>query len=320
MSTINKPLILEDDGIWGQLANGSLINAGGTTHGSFTVGGRGLLFDDGQSTAGTGIGAITLQTVYDNTPEVGGTVSIKLVTGKDFTIIDDTDNSIFFKVDAETGRVTITGDLEVHGNSSVIDTVIQDSDHWLISPKLGTTTALKIEPDLGVTPSVDLVSVRRTFGTAPVFRIDSLGNLIASQNLTVTGLINTVDILALKTDFNHHLNGDVGFRHQANKVDIQTISTLPNAHNVQEALEQINIKIDTGGGPTGSVRGYEFTQATVSSVWNIVHNLSSFRAQTTIYDMDWEVVIPNTIKIIDNNNIQVTFATAIAGKAMIFVF
>jgi hypothetical protein len=319
MSTINKPLILEDDGIWGQLGNGALINAGGTTNPTFTVGGRGLLFDDGQSTSGTA-GAITLQTVYDNTPELGGTVSIKLVAGKDFTIIDDTDNSIFFKVDAETGRVTITGDLEVHGNSSVIDTVIQDSDHWLISPKLGTTTALKIEPDLGVTPSVDLVSIRKTFGTAPVFRVDSLGNLIASQNLTVAGLINTVNVLQLKNDFNSHLAGNVGYRHLANKVDIQTIATLPNANNVQEALEQLNIKIDTGGGPAGSVRGFEFTQATISSVWNIAHNLASSRAQITIYDADWEVVIPNTIKIMDSNNIQVTFATSIAGKAMIFVF
>jgi hypothetical protein len=50
MATTNKPIILDEDGILGQLPDGELINAGGTSHHRWIVGGRGLLFDDGTST------------------------------------------------------------------------------------------------------------------------------------------------------------------------------------------------------------------------------------------------------------------------------
>lgn len=323
MSTINKPLILENDGIWGQLANGAFINAGGTTHGTFTVGGRGLLFDDGQSTS-TGTGAITLQSVYDNTPDVGGAASIKLTTGKDLTVIDDTNNSIYFKIDSETGKVTITGDLEVLGGSSVINSVIQDSDHWLISPRAGNTISLKIEPDFGVIPIVDIVSIRKTFGTAPVFRIDADGNAtigssLLPQNLTVNGLINNINLQDVKNDIDFHLASVPAYKHTASNINITTIAAIPAATNVQEALEQINTRI-TNGGATSGARGYEHNQPAVATVWTITHNLASLRAQTTVYDTDWEVVIPNSIKVIDNNTIRVSFNTGLAGKAMIFAF
>jgi hypothetical protein len=52
MTTTKKPLILETDGVIEQLPNGGIINAGGTSWNTFTVGGRGLLFDDGSSTSG----------------------------------------------------------------------------------------------------------------------------------------------------------------------------------------------------------------------------------------------------------------------------
>ena len=199
-----KPVLLETDGVFGQLPNGGIINAGGTSHPTYTVNGKGVLFDDGTSTGTAGPGAaypgVTLQLVYNNTPAVGGVAAIKLAAGKDFVIADSAADNHYLRVDAISGKVTIIGDLEVLGDSAVINTVIQDSDHWLISPRLGNTTALKIEPDLGVIPIVDLVNVRRTYGTAPVFRIDANGNLIATQNLTVGGLINGVNIAQLKID------------------------------------------------------------------------------------------------------------------------
>jgi len=315
-----KPVLLETDGVFGQLPNGGIINAGGTSNPTFTVNGRGLLFDDGTST-GVGNSSITLQTVYDNSPAVAGATKIKLTTGKDFVIADDTDDGLYLKVDSETGKVTITGDLEVLGNSSVINTVIQDSDHWLISPKLGSTSALKIEPDLGVVPIVDLVSVRRTFGSAPVFRIDSAGNLIGTQNLTIGGLINGVNVVQVKNDLNHHLAGDAGYRHLAADVDILPIATLPGAVNDQQALEQINTKADHGGGGgSGSVFGYEHIQTVADLTWIVQHNRGTFRSQVTIYDTNWEQILPESVKVIDNNTILVSFVSAVAGRAMVVLF
>jgi hypothetical protein len=317
MSDTNKPLILDTDGIYSQLPDGAIINTGGTSNLTFTVGGRGLLFDDGSSSAGGG-STLTLQAIYNNTPPSNGTAGIFLTLGKDFVISDIANDGHFLRIDALTGKVTITGDLEVQGTSSTIDTVIQDSDHWQISPKLGTTTALKIEPDFGVIPVVDLVSVRRTYGTAPVFRIDSSGNLFATQNLTVGGLINGVDIAELRSEMTAHENG-TAFRHPASDIDITPITTLPGAVNVQQALEAINVKADMGGAG-GTVRGYAYTQLVVDTIWTVVHHLNSVNINTTIYDTNQEVIIPEKIKIIDSNTILISFLMPISGKAMILAF
>ncbi len=324
MSTIKRPILLEIDGVLGRLQDGDIINAGGVENssGTFTVNGVGLLFDDGTSSApGGGSGNITLQKIYDLSPAVGGAAKIQLSTGKDFAIIDDTDSSVYFRIDSETGKVTITGDLEVLGESTIINTIIQDSDHWLISPKSGTTTALRIEPDIGVVPIVDVVTIRNIFGGAPVFRIDKDGNVILSQNLTVAGTINGVNVVQLKSDLDAHLAGDPGYRHLAADVDILPIATLPGAQNVQQALEMINQKADFGsGGNTGDSYGYEHVQAVANTSWFIGHNGMTMRCQVTVYDDDWEQIIPDKVKIVDANNILVTFSSPITGRAMVIMF
>jgi hypothetical protein len=315
-----RPIVLELDGVFGRMLNGSIINAGGTSHDTWTVDGRGLLFDDGTSTAPGGSSGLSLQRIYDLTTAVGGEAVIKMTLGKDFVIKDDTDDSVFFKVDAETGKVTITGDLEILGSSTIIESVIQDSDHWMISPKSGAQTALRIEPDIGVTPLVDLVTIRRTFGSQPVFRIDSNGNLISTQNFTLGGLLNGVDIVQLKDNFDAHLAGEAPLRHIAADVDILPIVSLPGASNVQEALEMINSKADTVTGGIRDVSGYEHIQLTPGISWIISHPLSSMRAQVTIYDTAWEQILPENVKILDASTILITFTTAAAGRAMILAF
>ena len=84
-----KPVLLESDGVFGQLPNGGIINAGGTSNHTFTVDGRGLLFDDGTSTGTGGSGSfanVTLQLAYNNSPNTGGVAGIQLAPGKDFVI------------------------------------------------------------------------------------------------------------------------------------------------------------------------------------------------------------------------------------------
>lgn len=316
----NKPIVLEVDGVFGQLPDGAIINAGGTSWPTWTVGGKGLLFDDGTSTApggGSG-GAFDLQHAYNNSVNgPAGEAKIKLTTGKDLLIADDSDDSIFFRIDSETGKVTITGDLEVLGSSTVIESTVQDSDHWLISPKSGTTTALKIEPDFGVVPVVDLVSIRKQWGEFPVFRITSGGNVIISSSLTV-GPINGIDLNQFNDQFIRHVTGS-DLRHMADQIDITPISGM-SATNVQQALEEIKTTIGSGGGGTGNVNGYEHIQTVASQTWTVAHGGNTFRIQVTVYDTDWEMLIPNSVKVIDNNTAIITFASPIAGRAMVLMF
>lgn len=244
----HPPLVLSTDGVIRELANGEIINSAGTSQAYWTVGGKGLLFDDGTSTSpcadGSTLSGLDLQTAYNNSANTGGTAKIKLQTGKDFSIYDDTDDGLFFRIDSETGKVTISGDLEVRGSSTTINTIVQDADHWLISPAAGTTTALKIEPDLGVTPIVDIVNIRRKYGETPVVRVDKDGNLIANLNLTVGGLINGIDLV-------QHVEG-IAFRHTAYDIDVvPEIPTIPGATNVHEALQKLSTQIGNPGATNG---------------------------------------------------------------------
>jgi hypothetical protein len=311
-----KPIYLDDEGIFARLPDGSIVNIGGTNSQYFTVNGRGLVFDDASSTAPGGTG-LTLQKVYDETVR-HGEATIKLQTGKDFSIVDDNDKNVFFRIDSETGKVTLTGDLEVLGQSTVINTVIQDSDHWVISPSTGTTTALVIEPDPGVVPIVDLVTVRRTYGTPPVFRIDKDGNLIT------TGLFNGIDIAKLKSDLDSHIAGTYG-RHTASQVDIHPIEALPGSTDVQSAIEALSNKVENaGGGNTGGgisgVQGYEHVQTTPAKMWFITHEKNTRRATVALYDDDWQLIIPDHVKIMDPNTVAVMFSAAISGRGILTLF
>ncbi len=79
-----KPIFRGTDGVFAQLADGSIINIGGTIGPTFTVGGRGLMFDDGSSTSG-GTG-VTFQSVYNASFDSNGDAKIKLIPGRDFVI------------------------------------------------------------------------------------------------------------------------------------------------------------------------------------------------------------------------------------------
>lgn len=315
MTDIFKPVILEDDGVFGRLPNNAIINIGGTVGPSFTVGGRGVLFDDGTSSTGSSSN-LSLNQVYINSSPEDGEARIKLAAGKDFAITDLL-NNLFFKVDAETGKVTISGDVEILGSSTIIDTVIQDSDHWLISPKAGTTTALKIQPDAGVVPIVDLVSIRKVFGGLPVVRVDKDGNLILSQNLQVSGLINGVDVAYLSNQINDHISGNPGVRHVADDIDILPIANLPGATNVQQALVQLSNGVAGGG---SSTMGFEHLQNDPALTWHIVHNKSTLRLTVSVYDDNLEMIIPNNVAILNGNTVSINFSSPVSGRAILILF
>jgi hypothetical protein len=330
-TSIRRVIYLSEDGIFDRLRDGETINAGGTSNSTFTVGGRGLLFDDGSSTSGHHGNALDLQTIYDASHDNQGNASIKLDTGKDFVIYDDNNSTIFFKVDSSTGAVTITGDLNVLGNSTIVNTNIQDSDHWQITPSNANVTPLKIEPDAGVVPAVDLITVRKTFGGAPVFRIDKDGNAFLqatlitgtasiSGNMSVNGTINNVNITTLNNSVQNHLTYDGNAKHAATEISITPISSIPGATNVQQALSNLattvqNIHV-TASGP----QGYEHVQNVAATIWVVTHNKHTMRIQWSIYDGGFTSILPDKVQVIDLDTVQITFGAPQSGYAMLICF
>lgn len=182
--------------------------------------------------------AFDLQRAYDQTVTDGnGDAVIKLATGKDLKIEDDDQTTVFFKIDSETGTVTITGDLQVTGATTAIESTITDGDHWLVSPDAPTTVALQVEPDAGVTMVADLVNIKVVNGGASSFRVTSGGEVIADgRNIADDGA--TLDA---------HLNGGAG-KHAATEISYDNAVSGLTATNVKAALDEIQNTLGGAGG------------------------------------------------------------------------
>lgn len=315
-----------DTGLINRTQDGAIVNIGGVVNSTFTVNGRGLLYDDGTSTAGTAAISLSLQAIYNNSPNVSGSAQIKLTTGKDFSILDDTDDSVYFRIDAETGKVTITGDLEVFGNSSIIESTITDFDHQRLTPASGVVAALHIEPENFVTPLVDLVLIRGLHGESiPSLRIDRFGNtfirnLSVLSNLSVSGTINGVDIEQLAADVADHVGTGTVLKHAASEISVENTAPLtsltpPSLTDVQQTLELLNQKIDTTA--ASSANSHVHLQGAFDAVWTIQHNKNSRNFQFSIWDQVEVAIIPDQVFVVNENQIKVYFGSPQSGKVVL---
>ena len=64
-------------------------------------------------------------------------------------------------------------------------------------------------------------------------------------------------------------------------------------------------------------QGFQFTQATGSNNWTVVHNLNTFLPLVDVYDLAYNQLIPAGVTSVDANTTQITFSTAQAGYAII---
>lgn len=327
MSDIRKIIYIGDDGVQARTVSGDITNIGGTNHATFTVDGKGLLFEDGSSTSGnpSSSGAFSLQSAYNSSSDNNGNASIKLAAGKDFVIYDDNNNAIFFKIQSTTGDVTITGNLTVLGDATIIRSTSEVTDHWAISPVSGSTVALSIEPVLNSVVTADLVNIKNINGGSPVFRVDATGKTIlkttqVNGNLTIIGTINGVDIVDLKNEVYDHLTSASFPKHLASQISVSTIASIPTAVNVQEALIQLANKIANITLNADVVTGLEFTQVIPDTVWTITHNQNTKRIQFTVYDENDEWILPDRFQFIDSNTVHVNFGRLTAGRVILMLF
>lgn len=63
----------------------------------------------------------------------------------------------------------------------------------------------------------------------------------------------------------------------------------------------------------GGVRKAVVTVAQATTVWNVNHNLASEDVIIQCFDETKSVIIPNSIQIVDENNITITFSNIQAG-------
>jgi len=314
MSAIKKLVYIDGSGELYRLSDGGIVNLGGTSGPTFFVDGKPLLFADGTSTGGgsTNLISISLQGAYNNS---NPTAQIDLSTGKNFILNALNSKQLVFN--ADTGKVTITGDLEVMGDSTIIEGTISNVDQLNIAPPNNLTRALVIEPRPGVILGTDLVNLKLVNGGSPVFLIDLNGDTFL-KNLTVSGLINGINFTSFVNTVNAHLTTSPAIKHTAAEISVQGPFTNITGTNVEQALSSINTSLQTAGG--SSVRTYVHNQPSIAMVWTVVHNQASLNPVVTIYDTTGEQVWPDEVTIVDPNVLTVTFVSQQAGKALILLF
>jgi hypothetical protein len=316
--TIKHLVYLSEEGSLTRTRSGDITNIGGTNSPSFTVNGKGLLFDDGSSTSGN-LG-LTLQNIYDNSIPA----NIVLSTGKDLTFFNQ-NSSKYLKIDATTGAVTITGDLAVLGNTTIITSNTETASHWVINPTSSTVSALVIEPAIGVVPNVDIVNIKQLNGGGSIFKIDKTGlvtlnSLDIVNNLTISGTINSVNINTLADSVSSHLFFSTALKHAASEVSITPLSEIPAALNVQQALDGINHSLQNINAGLVGIQGLEFFQLVPSTNWIINHNQNTKRIQITVWDETDEVIFADRISITNVNNVNIRFGSPQSGRAILMCF
>lgn len=297
----------EGAGEHGRLPDFGTTNMGGVMGPTFYVGGRPLLFADGTPTDGSGtpVLSITLQGVYN----VSTPATINLSAGKNFTL--NALNNKYFSIDASTGKVTITGDLEVLGASTVVEGVLANVDQVVINPPNPSSTALIIEPKVGVTMTQDLVMIKPLNAVAPTVRVDKDGNLI------VSALLNGVNFTSFFNTMTAHVTTSPAIKHKAFEIQADGPFTNITGSNLEQNLASIDTQLSA---VVGAIKTHEHVQALASAVWTIVHGKNSLRPTVTIYDTGNYQVLADEVRILDNNTIEVLFNTSMAGRAIILLF
>ena len=70
---------------------------------------------------------------------------------------------------------------------------------------------------------------------------------------------------------------------------------------------------------TNEIDTYVHNQETASSTWTITHNLNTGTPGVQVYDQDTNIqLIADEIEIISNNEVEIRFGSALAGRAVVF--
>lgn len=147
-----------------------------------------------------------------------------------------------------------------------------------------------------------------------------MAQIIRLKRSTVAGSVPTTsDLSTGELAINVH-DGKVFLRRSGSVDDVRQVLT-------NEYTGSVNI--------TGSVTATEFTgdgsgltnltiaqtatvrQAFEGTTWNINHNLDTNNPIAQAYDGDGYQIIPQTVRIVDEDNMQMTFPASVSGSAVV---
>jgi hypothetical protein len=72
--------------------------------------------------------------------------------------------------------------------------------------------------------------------------------------------------------------------------------------------------------PSDKLAGFSYRQLTPKLKWEMPHNLNSSDVFVQCYNQDNNYIIPNSVQVVDNNNVVITFTEPMKGTAQLVVF
>lgn len=70
---------------------------------------------------------------------------------------------------------------------------------------------------------------------------------------------------------------------------------------------------------TNEVDSYVHTETSLTTTWNVIHNLNTTTPLVQLYDENYSQIIPDSIEIVSNNEILVTMGDAMQGRAIVMM-
>lgn len=71
---------------------------------------------------------------------------------------------------------------------------------------------------------------------------------------------------------------------------------------------------------TGDTDNHAHVQESAAVLWPIQHNGDSINCNVSVYNDQGYIVQPESVRIVDANNIEITFLSAVTGRAVITYF
>ena len=209
------PLFVDTTGQYGRIPSSALLDIAGIYSPNFTVGGKPIMFADG--TASDGSSQLDFQAVYFHSRAVNGAARISLQPGKDFAICDAEGNS-YIEVDAETGKITIHGEMAVVSAIAKFEGAYQEFNHLNVLSTDGSRTALLIEPKPGVQFLTNPVQIKSSAEGPIDFSINPQGQTYIRDLIVDSIDANLIDGIDFNSLSSHLSDIDSRYKHFASEI------------------------------------------------------------------------------------------------------
>ncbi|NCD07118.1 MAG: hypothetical protein EOL97_13450, partial [Spirochaetia bacterium] len=226
--------------------------------------------------------------------------------------------------------VDVTGtDVTISANATAftrLDLVVVDNTGTL-SVVTGTPGILPMTPDYDPETKVVLAMITVDAGTTSIIS-SKIKDIRSINSGGAGGGAGIGSVGKYRQEFTSQTSVTVNHYLADNNPIVQVYDStgeiiIPDSiETVDENTITVTFLVSTSGfivvhGGTSGSNAYFTKEMTSSDTWNVEHNLANKYVSVTCYDTSDEMIFPEGIEIVDEDNITITFGSATAGRVVV---